>query len=77
VEESEAGRKYKVRWQGYTSQDSWEREVNVAGARASVAEFWLALDEPMPESEVFRKNKRWKQKIEIDKKAEKRHKSEL
>jgi hypothetical protein len=58
-------------------QDSWEREVNAAGARASVEEFWLALDEPMPESEEFRKNKRWKQKIEIDKKAAKRHKSEL
>jgi hypothetical protein len=31
----------------------------------------------MPESEEFRKNKRWKQKIEIDKKAAKRHNSEL
>ena len=47
-------------------QDSWEREVNVAGAMASVEEFWLAFDEPMPEREVFKKNKRWKQKIEID-----------
>ena len=41
---------------GYPGQDSWERGVNVAGARASVEEFWLALGEPMPESEVFRKN---------------------
>ena len=32
VEESDDGRKYKVRWQGYPGQDSWEREVNVAGA---------------------------------------------
>ena len=44
VEESDVGRKYKVRWQGYPGQDSWEREVNVTGARASVEEFWLALD---------------------------------
>ena len=29
--------------QGYPGQDSWEREVKVAGARASVEEFWLAL----------------------------------
>ena len=34
-------RKYKVRWQGYPGQDSWEKEVNVAGARAAVEEFWL------------------------------------
>ena len=77
VEESDDGRKYKVRWQGYPGQDSWEREVSVAGARAAVEEFWLTLGEPMPESEVFRKNKRWKQKIVIDNKAAKRHKSEL
>ena len=77
VEESDVGRKYKVRWQGYPGQDSWEREVNVTGARAAVEEFWIALGEPMPESEVFRKNKRWKQKIVVDKKAAKRHKSEL
>ena len=25
VEESEVGRKYKVRWQGYPGQDSWAR----------------------------------------------------
>ena len=37
VEESDVGRKYKVRWQGYPGQDSWEREVNVAGARAAVS----------------------------------------
>ena len=60
--------KYKVSWQGYPGQESWERGVNVAGARASVEEFWLAFDQQMPESEVFRKNKRWKQMIGIDKK---------
>ena len=49
----------------------------MAGARAAVEEFWIALGEPMPESEVFRKNKRWKHKIVVDKKAAKRHKSEL
>ena len=49
----------------------------MAGARASVEEFWLALDEPMPESEVFRKNKRWKQKIEIDKKVAKELQNDL
>ena len=61
VDYSEVGRKYKVRWQGYLDQDSWEGEVNVhvaSRARASAEEFWLALDQPMPESEVFRKNKR-------------------
>ena len=72
VEESNDGRKYKVRGRGYPGQDSWDREVNVAGATAAVEEFWLTLGEPMPESEVFR-NKRWKQKIVIDKKATKRH----
>ena len=77
VEMSDGCRKYKVKWEGYPGQDSWEREVNVAGARASVEEFWLALGEPMPESEVFRKNKRCKQKVVIDQKAAKRHKSEL
>ena len=50
VEMSDGCRKYKVKWEGYPGQDSWEREVNVAGARASVEEFWLALGEPMPES---------------------------
>ena len=38
-------------------QDSWEREVNLAGARprAAVEDFWIALEELMPDSEVFRK----------------------
>ena len=91
VEMSDVGRRYKVRWQGYLGQDSWEREVNLAGARTSVEEFWFALEEPMPDSEVFRKNKRGRQKITtsitqkkkkkekivVDEKAAKRHKSEL
>ena len=57
------------------------------GARGAVEDFWAALQEPMPESEVFRKNKRCrqklvvvkqkKQKIVVDEKAAKRHKSEL
>ena len=50
-----AGGTYKVRWQGYLGQDSWEREENLAGAWAAVEEFWVALEEPMPDSEVFRK----------------------
>ena len=63
-----------------------EREinVNVAGARGAVEDFWAALQEPTPESvsEVFRKNKRSrhkqkKQKIVVDENATKRHKSEL
>ena len=57
VEMSDVGRRYKVRWQGYLGQDSWEREENLAGARAAVEEFWIALKEPMPNSEVFRKKK--------------------
>ena len=57
VEMSDVGRRYKVRWQGYLGQDSWEREENLAGARVAVEEFWIALKEPMPDSEVFRKNK--------------------
>ena len=93
VEMSDVGRRYKVRWQGYLGQDSWEREENLAGARAAVEEFWIALEEPMPDNEVFRKNKRGRQKIEtsitkkkkqkkrekiiVDEKAAKRHKSEL
>ena len=52
-----------MRWQGHLGQDLWEREVDVAGARASVEEFWLALGGPIPESEVFRKDR----KIVIDK----------
>ena len=87
VEVSNAGRRYKVVWQEYPGQDSWEREINMAGARGAVEDFWAALHEPMPESEVFRKNKRCrqklvvakqkKQKIVVDEKAAKRHKSEL
>ena len=65
VEMSDVGRRYKVRWQGYQGQDSWEREVNLAGARATVEEFWSALEEPMPDSEVFRKDKRGRQKMSI------------
>ena len=78
VEISDVGRRYKVRWQGYLGQDSWEREVNLAGARASVEEFWFALEEPMPDSEVFRKNKRGRQKIttSITQKKEKKKKEE-
>ena len=59
VEMSDVGRRYKVRWQGYLGQDSWEREKNLAGAssRAAVEEFWITLKEPMPNSEVFRKKK--------------------
>ena len=53
VEMSEAGRRYKARWLGYLGQDSWEREVNLAGARAAVEDFWIALEEPMPDSEVM------------------------
>ena len=93
VEMSDVGRRYKVRWQGYLGQESWEGEENLVGARAAVEEFWIALEEPMPDSEVFRKNKRGRQKIEasitkkkkqkkrgeivVDEKAAKRHKSEL
>ena len=67
--------------------------MNLAGARASVEEFWFALEEPMPDSEVSRGNKRGRQKITtsitqkkkkkkkekivVDEKAAKRHKSEL
>ena len=67
--------------------------MNLAGARASVEEFWFALEEPMPDSEVFRGNKRGRQKITtsitqkkkkktkekivVDEKATNRHKSEL
>ena len=43
-----------------------ERGENLAGARAgqaAVEELWIALEEPMPDSEVFRKNKRGRQKI--------------
>ena len=31
VEMSDAGRRYKVVWQGYLGEDSWERETNGAG----------------------------------------------
>ena len=48
----------KVRWQGYLWQESWEKEANFAGARAAVEEFWIALEEPMPDSEVFRRTDR-------------------
>ena len=58
---SDTGRRYTVVWQGYLGQDPWEREINVAGARGAVEDFWAALQEPMPESEVFRKNKRSRQ----------------
>ena len=61
----------------HPSQELVGERSNVAGARAAVEEFWLVLGEPMPESEVFRKNKRWKQKNVIDRKGAKRHKSEL
>jgi hypothetical protein len=40
------------------------REENLAGARTAVEEFWIALEGPMLDSEVFRKNKRGRQKIE-------------
>ena len=42
VEMSDVGRRYKVRvrWLGYMGHDSWEREVNLAGARAAVEDFW-------------------------------------
>ena len=43
-------------------QDSWEREENLACARVAVEGFWIALEEPMPDSEVFRKKKRGRQK---------------
>jgi hypothetical protein len=53
----------------------------------AVGDFWATLQEPMPESEVFRKNKRSrhklvvvkqkKQKIVVHEKATKRYKSEL
>jgi hypothetical protein len=76
---------------GYLGQDSWEREVNLAGARAAVEDFWIALEEPMPDSEVLRKHKRSRQmianstnqkkkkkeKIVVDEKAAKRHKSQI
>ena len=56
--------------------------------RLAIEEFWIALEESMPDSEVFRKNERGKQKIPtpttarkkkivVDEKAAKRHKSEL
>jgi len=93
VEMSDVGRRYKVRWLGYLGQDSWEREVNLAaclaGARAAVEDFWIALEEPMPDSEVLGKHKRdrqmianstnqkKKEKIVVDEKAAKRHKSEI
>ena len=53
---------------GYMGQDSWEREVNHAGAiaRAAVEDFWIALEEPMPDGEVFRKNKRGTQAEDLD-----------
>ena len=63
VEDSDDSRKCKVRWQGCPGQDSWEREVNVAGARAAIEESWLTLGEPMPESEVFRKKKDEKKRL--------------
>ena len=54
VEMSDASRRYKVRWLGYLGQVSWEREVNLAGARAGVEDFWIALEEPMPEKKQTR-----------------------
>ena len=66
--------------------------MNLAGARAAVEDFWIALEEPMPDSEVLRKHKRSRQtianstnqkkkkkkeKIVVDEKAAKRHKSEI
>ena len=51
TEMSDAGIKYKVRWQGYLGQDSWERGVNLAGARVAMEEFWIALEELMSDSE--------------------------
>ena len=92
VEMSDVGRRYKVKWQVYLGQDSWESEVNLADVRTSVEGFWFALEEPMPDSGVFRGNKRRRQKITtsitqkkkkkkekivVDEKAAKRHKSEL
>ena len=95
VEMSDVGKssRYKVRWQGYLRQDSWEREENLAGVRVAIEEFWIAHEEPMPDSEVFRKNKQGRQKIPtpttackeekkkekivVDEKAAKRHKSGL
>ena len=52
---------------------------NVAGARAAVEEFWLALGEPMPESEVFhiQKEQNMETKIVINKTAMKRHTSQI
>ena len=64
MEMSDVGWRYKVRWQGYLGHDSWKREENLAGARAAVEEFWIAFEEPMPDSEVFRKNKLGRQKIQ-------------
>ena len=47
MEKSDDGRQYKVRWQGYPGQDSWEREFNVAGwgescSRRILAYTWRA-----------------------------------
>jgi len=93
VEMSDVGRRYKLKWQGYRGQDSREREVNLAGARTPVEEFLFVLEEPMPDIEVFKGDKRGRQKITtsitqkkkkkkkeksvVDEKAAKRHKSEL
>ena len=37
--------------------------MNLAGARGAVAKFWMALEEPMLDNEVLRKNKRCRQYI--------------
>ena len=63
VEMSDVGRRYQVRWLGYLGQVSWEREMILAGARVGVEDLWIALEEPMLDSEVFRKNKRGTQNI--------------
>ena len=96
VEMSDVGRRYKVRWLGYLGHDPWGKEVNLAaclaGARAAIEDFWIALEEPMPDSEVLRNHKRGRQmianstnqekkkkkeKIVVDEKAATRHKSEI
>jgi hypothetical protein len=48
VENSDAGRRYKVVWAGDENfgKDSWEKESNLVGAEEAVLEFWFALGEP-------------------------------
>ena len=70
VEKSDAGRRYKVVWQGYPGQDSysWERIINVVGAKGAVEDFWAVCPprtKLIPESEVLRKNKRSRYKLVV------------